>query len=132
MPAWVVNKVVSALNKNGTAIKGSDILLIGIAYKKGTSDLRESPGLEIMSRLKQMNANVRYHDPLVAEITKQRQHDLTGRSVPITEREIQRQDCLVICTDQIGVDYDLILRNSALIVDTRGIWGSGPQNVIHA
>jgi UDP-N-acetyl-D-glucosamine dehydrogenase len=132
MPAWVVGKVEGALNERGLAVKGSNIMLLGIAYKKDTSDTRESPGLRIMAMLKSKGANVTYHDPNVPYIPSLRDYDLRGESIRISESTISNQQCVILCTDHTDVDYETIGRFSDLIIDTRGVFPSGFKNVVPA
>ena len=132
MPSWVVGKLEDALNKRGLAVNGSNILLLGIAYKKDTSDTRESPGLRIMAMLKDKGANVTYHDPYVPQIPALRDYDLTGESVLIADKTITDQDCILVCTDHANVDYDKFKRLSSLIVDTRGVFSPSLHNVVPA
>lgn len=132
MPAWVLGKVEAALNHRGKALNGSSVLVVGIAYKKDTSDTRESPGLKIMALLEAKGAKTTYHDPLVPEIPKLRQHELAGKSIKIGAERIREQDCVVVCTDHSDIDYELIETNATLIVDTRNAFPSGGGNIVAA
>lgn len=132
MPAWVVGKAESALNQRGKAVKGSNIMLLGIAYKKDTSDTRESPGLRILALLKDRGANVTYHDPHVPRIPALRDYDLFLESVPLDDATISSQHCVILCTDHSDVDYDSLGRLSTLLVDTRGVFPPSLQNVVPA
>jgi UDP-N-acetyl-D-glucosamine dehydrogenase len=132
MPAWVVGKVEGALNQRGHAVNGSKILLLGIAYKKDTSDTRESPGLRILAMLKAKGANVSYHDPHVPRIPTLRDYDLSGTSVGLDENTVSEQHCIIVCTDHTDVDYESLGRLSNLIVDTRGVFPPNLQNVLPA
>ena len=132
MPAWVLGKVEAALNHRGKALNGSSVLVVGIAYKKDTSDTRESPGLKIMALLEAKGAKTTYHDPLVPEIPKLRQHELAGKSIKIGAERIREQDCVVVCTDHSDIDYELIETNASLIVDTRNAFPSGGGNIVAA
>ena len=119
MPAWVVGKA-GALNQRGLAVNRSKILLLTGAYKKDTSDTRESPGLRIMAMLKAKGANVTYHDPHVMHIPVLRDYDLSGESVPLSDETIAAQHCIILCADHSAVDYETLGRLSDLIVITRG------------
>ena len=132
MPAWVVGKAESALNQKGQAVNGSNIMLLGIAYKKDTSDTRESPGLRILAMLKAKGANVTYHDPHVPHIPALRDYDLSGKSAPLNEATISAQHCIILCTDHTDVDYETLGRLSDLIVDTRGVFPPNNENVVPA
>lgn len=132
MPARVVSKAESALNMRGQAVNGSNIMLLGIAYKKDTSDTRESPGLRILAMLKAKGANVTYHDPHVPLIPVLRDYDLSGESMPLDEATIATQHCIILCTDHTDVDYETLGRVGDLIVDTRGVFPPNSQNVVSA
>ena len=119
MPAYVVSRVVSALNDHSRSLRGSRILLLGIAYKKNVDDIRESPAAEIIDLLTTSGAQVVYHDPHVTEFPEMRHHDIHMTSVDLTENEISKADAVVIVTDHDQVDYDLLGRCARLIVDTR-------------
>ena len=132
MPGWVVGKAESALNGRGRSVKGSKILLLGIAYKKDTSDTRESPGLKIMAILKDKGASVTYYDPHVPTIPTLRDYDLAGESESLSDETIADKDCIILCTDHTGVDYNQLQRFGALIVDTRGVFPRDLRNVVPA
>ena len=132
MPAWVLSKVEAALNHRGKALNGSNVLVIGIAYKKDTSDTRESPGLKILAMLQAKGAKTAYYDPFVPEIPKLRQYELAGESIEISAQRIREQDCVVVCTDHSGIDYELIGTNATLVVDTRNVFPSGGENIVAA
>jgi UDP-N-acetyl-D-glucosamine dehydrogenase len=116
MPHYVVDKVQDALNQQSKPIRGSRILILGMAYKRDIDDVRESPALDVMRLLMRKGADLSYHDPYVSEI-----HDNgeVYRSVPLTERLLNSCDCVVIATDHQVIDYGFIVEHSALVVDTR-------------
>ena len=116
MPLFWVRKVGEALNQSGQAVRGSSVLVIGIAYKKDIEDLRESPALDIISLLEQQGARVSYHDPFVPSFEDDG-HRFS--SVPLTGEVIQAADCVMIVTDHSALDYALIRRSARSIVDTR-------------
>jgi UDP-N-acetyl-D-glucosamine dehydrogenase len=118
MPLWVIGKLSDALNDRGRALKGSKILIIGVAYKKNVDDVRESPALEIIELLLARGAEVSYHDPLVPKLGKMRKHDLTLQSVRIDETAVRASDAIVIVTDHDAIDYHYLER-ATVIVDTR-------------
>jgi len=116
MPRYVVTKVQDALNEHSKSIKGSRILVLGVAYKPDIDDLRESPALDVIGLLEQKGALVSYHDPHVPRI----QHD--GRahdSIPDLMPAVKTADCVVIVTNHSSYDYEAIFNASSLIVDTR-------------
>ncbi len=119
MPRHVVSKVVDALNEKGKSIKGTKILILGLAYKKDVDDIRESPSLELIELLKDKGAKVDYNDPHVPQTHKMRRYDLKMSSVPLTEKNLKKYDCVLISTNHSAYDYGFIARHSRLIVDTR-------------
>lgn len=123
MPAFVVRKVANALNDVGKALRGSRVLILGVAYKKDIDDLRESPALEIMQLLQEKGAEVVYHDthcPRIAEDGQTPLGDLPMESIPLTEDALASADVAVLVTDHSAVDYDAVAEHANLIVDTRG------------
>jgi UDP-N-acetyl-D-glucosamine dehydrogenase len=104
-------------------MKGSRILLLGVAYKKDIDDVRESPALSIIDRLRAKGAKVSYHDPFVSEVHFDDAHTEGGGepldSVPLTDEELAATDCVVIVTDHSETDYKRVCQLSSLIVDTR-------------
>lgn len=116
MPEFVVEKVQDALNKHQKPVNGSRILVLGVAYKRDIDDLRESPALDVIRLLEEKGAVVVFHDPFVAEI---REETYVRRCVALSIDEISAADCIVIITDHHGVDYEAVVRNSQLVVDTR-------------
>lgn len=123
MPEHVVQLVADGLNDECKAMKGSRVLLLGVAYKKDINDVRESPALSIIDRLRAKGAEVRYHDPFVQELHFDDAHTQGGgeplTSEPLTDDELRAADCLVIVTDHSQIDYGRVCRLSSLIVDTR-------------
>jgi UDP-N-acetyl-D-glucosamine dehydrogenase len=97
-------------------MKGSNVLLLGVAYKKDINDVRESPALSIIERLRAKGANVRYHDPFVTEV---KFDDESLQSVPLTNEELKSADCVIIVTDHSEIDYKRVCSLASLIVDTR-------------
>jgi UDP-N-acetyl-D-glucosamine dehydrogenase len=130
MPAYVVDLVSDALNERRLSVNGASILALGIAYKKGVGDTRESPALEILARLKARGAEVSYADPYVSRATWD---GITLESVPAEDEAIAAADCVLILTDHPEFDYARIVATARLVVDTRGAtWGIGghPDNVV--
>ena len=119
MPEWVVGKLADALNERSRSLKGSKILILGVAYKRNVDDIRESPALEIIEMLRSRGADVAYHDPHVPRLHKTRRHDLTLASTPLTGESVSESDAVVIVTDHDGVDYRTVTDNARLILDTR-------------
>ncbi len=120
MPEYVVSKILDGLNMHGKCLKKSKILILGVAYKKDTDDIRESPAVEIISILKDKGAKVDYNDPYIPSFSGMRHYpELSMKSVPLTERKLKQYDCVVIVTDHSKYNYHFILKNSSLIIDTR-------------
>ncbi|HKQ88530.1 MAG TPA: nucleotide sugar dehydrogenase [Candidatus Acidoferrales bacterium] len=120
MPYNVVEALAHALNDRQKSIKGSKILLLGVAYKKDVDDLRESPSLKLLELLTQRGAVMDYNDPYFPALHKMRHYDFSNmRSVDLTPGKIGSYDCVLIATDHSSYDYDAIVRGSKLVVDTR-------------
>jgi len=131
MPHWVVQKVSDALNEQGKAIKGSHILILGLAYKKNIDDSRESPAVEIMELLRDKGAALAYADPHIPRFPKMREHYFDLESVELVAERLYQYDCIIIATDHDVFDYAQLQREARLIVDTRGRLQAG-ANVVHA
>jgi UDP-N-acetyl-D-glucosamine dehydrogenase len=116
MPEYVVRKVARALNEDERSVKGSRILVLGIAYKRDIDDMRESPALDVMRLLEARGAQVDYHDPFVASF-REDGHSKAG--VSLNREVLERADAVVIVTDHSAVDYQLVADHARLIVDTR-------------
>ena len=123
MPDHVVTLVADGLNDERKALKGSRVLLLGVAYKKDINDVRESPALSIIDRLRAKGAEVTYHDEYVSEIRFDDAHTESAgeplQSIALTDDELKAADCVVIVTDHSTVDYARVCTLSTLIVDTR-------------
>ncbi len=123
MPEHVVQLVADGLNDERKAMNGARILLLGVAYKKDIDDVRESPALSIIDRLRAKGADVHYHDPFVAEIRFDDAHtEASGEpltSSPFTDEELRAADCIVIVTDHTDIDYQRVCSLAPLVVDTR-------------
>src|SRR5207302_8119740 len=121
MPAYVVELVEESLNRQRRCLNGSRILALGVAYKRGVGDTRESPALEVLSSLREKGAEVSYADPHVPSVT------LDGdalKTVSLTDQEISTADCVLILTDHSDFDYRRIVELASLVVDTRNAtWG---------
>jgi UDP-N-acetyl-D-glucosamine dehydrogenase len=132
MPEWVVGKAADALNARGKALKGSRVLVLGIAYKKNIDDMRESPAAEIMEILAAKGAELAYSDPHVPVFPPMREHRFDLRSVPLDEANLRSADCVLIATDHDAFDYAAIARHAALVIDTRGRYRDPLPNVVKA
>src|SRR5918993_847735 len=120
MPHYVVDKIADALNTKRKAINGSKILLLGVAYKRDIDDMRESPALDVMGLLHTKGARVDYADPYVPEVHgREWSGRVDVRAVELTPGTAARYDCAVIVTDHKAFDYEAIVAESDLVVDTR-------------
>lgn len=129
MPYYVVGRAIKALNASGIPVKGTRILLIGIAYKPDVDDMRESPALKIMALLEQEGALVDYHDPYIPILHKIRKYRFEKESIPLTPENIIQYDAVIITTNHSNIDYNLILDKAKLIIDTRNALNTkGIQN----
>ena len=132
MPHWVLGKVADALNARGKPLKGSRALVLGIAYKKNVDDMRESPAVELMTLLMERGAHVDYCDPHVPVFPRMRKHHFDKASVTLSAEALQRYDLVLIAANHDAFDYDLVLKNAKLIVDTRGVYREPAPNLIKA
>lgn len=132
MPEYVVNKLMEGLNEEGKALKGSKVLVLGIAYKKNVDDMRESPSVEIMELIERKGCQVSYSDPHVPVFPKMREHTFELSSVALTAANIAGFDAVILATDHDGFDYELIRQNALLIIDSRGKYRMAQKNIIKA
>jgi UDP-N-acetyl-D-glucosamine dehydrogenase len=118
MPLFWVRKVAERLNDRSKSVRGSNVLVVGVAYKKNIDDLRESPALDIIRLLHQQGAQVSYHDPFIPALDEDGEH---LESVPLTPEAVSASDCVVVVTDHSTLDYTMIRDRAAAIVDTRNV-----------
>jgi UDP-N-acetyl-D-glucosamine dehydrogenase len=124
MPDVVVRKVADALNDEEKSVRGSRILVLGVAYKKDIDDMRESPALDVMRLLEERGAEVTYHDPHVATF---REDGHERSSVALTDSVLQKADAVVVVTDHAEIDWARVAAKASLVIDTRNVLGrSGP------
>jgi len=121
MPAYVVRKVTDALNSIQRSVKGSRILVMGVAYKKDIDDVRESPALDVVKLLQLKGGEILFSDPLVQEL-KMNGKILTSHQ--LSPDLVRSMHCLVVTTDHTAFDYRMVLENATMIVDTRNAFGS--------
>ena len=119
MPAWVVNKLMYALNRQSKALKGSKILVLGLAYKKDIDDVRESPSLALIELLRYRGAKVDYNDPHIPRTHRMREHDLKMTSKKLTDRMLAGYNAVLISTDHSSYDYQFIVDHAQLVIDAR-------------
>lgn len=133
MPHYVVARTIEALNERRKSLKGSKVLVLGLAYKKDIDDLRESPSIELIELLRQKGAKVDYNDPYIPRTHKQRQHDLKMSSRKLSARMLAGYDVVLISTDHSAYDYKWIVKHAKLVVDARnataGVRGAGRKVV---
>jgi UDP-N-acetyl-D-glucosamine dehydrogenase len=125
MPVWVVTRAMELLNDEGKSLKGAKILLLGVAYKADINDTRESPALDIFSLLARRDAVVQYHDPYCRQVIIE---DQTIHSKPLTPELLMDQDLVMIITGHHNIDYQMILKYSDLVFDTRNV----TRDIVHA
>jgi UDP-N-acetyl-D-glucosamine dehydrogenase len=135
MPYHVVDAVAEALNERQKSLKGSRILLLGVAYKKDIDDLRESPSLKLMQLLIERGAKLDYNDPFFPALHKMRHYDYSAmRSADISPKSLAAYDCVLIATDHSSYDYEKIVENSKVVVDSRNATRhvkNNRQKVVH-
>ena len=116
MPEYWVARVADRLNDQGKAVRGSTVLVLGVAYKKDIDDIRESPALDVIRLLEQRGAIVKYHDP---HVPKLHEDGVELESIALTADLLHGTDCVVVVTDHTNLDYPLVAREAKLVVDTR-------------
>ena len=120
MPQYVMSRISGALNDDGKSLRGSRILILGVAYKRDVDDPRESPAFPIMESLITSGAVVSYNDPHIPTLPSMRHYDVPDlSSVALTPESLQAQDCVVIITDHSTYDWQMIANHTHLVVDTR-------------
>lgn len=133
MPDYVVSRLVSALNAQGKSLSGAKVLALGIAYKRDVDDMRESPSLFVMERLRDWGARIDYSDSNVPVFPKMREHQFDLSSMELTPEVVAGYDAVVLLTDHTDFDYNMIRQNAKLLVDTRGKYrGQVSENVTRA
>ena len=121
-PYYVVSKVGETLDARQKTLNGSKILIIGASYKKNIDDMRESPSLKLIEILQSKGAIIDYHDPYVSKLPKTRKYNFEMESVPLTSSRLASYDLVLISTDHDNVDYELIIANCELVIDTRNVF----------
>lgn len=131
MPAYVVQKTSDALNEAAKPLKGSRVLVLGIAYKKNVDDMRESPSVELMELFRAKGADLHFSDPFFSEFPPMRKHNFQLSSVLLSEETLKSFDVVVLATDHDSFDYSLIETHSQLLIDSRGRFAPG-QHIVRA
>ncbi len=134
MTRYVLAKLFEALNDRGKPVRGSRVLIVGLAYKPDVADPRESPAFEILDQLVELGAEIAYHDPWIPEAPAMRTWPKLPpmRSVALDRETLEAQDAVVIVTHHSDIDYDRLAEHASLIVDTRGIYRQPAANVVRA
>jgi UDP-N-acetyl-D-glucosamine dehydrogenase len=134
MPYFVVQKLQDALGSKGKSLRGSKILLLGLAYKKDVDDFRESPTLKLMEILERHQAKVTFNDSYIPQFPGDHHfpHLKPRKSVPLTQKTVAEADAVLICTDHTNVDYRALAKWASIIVDTRNVLPAGGKNIFRA
>ncbi len=132
MPDYVVDKIKMALNDRFKSVRGSKILVLGIAYKPNVDDVRESPSVFIMERLRDLGADIAYHDPHVARFPKMREHFFDLDSVELSAEALASYDCVLVATNHERIDFEAVRQHATLIVDTRGVYPAKADHIVNA
>jgi len=133
MPEYVVGKLSSGLNDRCKSVRGSRIGILGVAYKPNIDDPRESPAFAVLEILRDMGAEVSYHDPHIPLLPTSRSFEVPAlRSEHLTREYLETLDAVVVITDHEAIDWDLVVTCSGLIVDTRNVCPQGSTNVVKA
>ncbi|HZI02599.1 MAG TPA: nucleotide sugar dehydrogenase, partial [Archangium sp.] len=135
MPYYVVQRTMEALNKHRKTLNGAKVLCLGAAYKKDIDDMRESPSLRVMSLLKERGAEVAYHDPYVPHLEAGHGFNYDMKSVPLNPETLGEYDAVIILTDHSCIDYNMVVKQSEVVVDTRNATknvGPGREKVTKA
>lgn len=132
MPDYVIAKTTSALNDQEKAVRGSKVLVLGLAYKKNIDDSRESPAAALMEKLRDLGADVAYSDPHIPVFPKMREYSFDLQSVPLNRDSLASYDCILIATDHDAFDYDMIKECARLIIDTRGRYSVTASHIVKA
>lgn len=127
MPEYVLGKLI-----DGLALKGSRVLVLGIAYKKNVDDMRESPSVEIMELIEAKGGVVAYSDPHVPVFPKMREHHFELSSEPLTAENLASFDAVVLATDHDKFDYSLIEAKAKLVIDSRGKYRAPASHIVKA
>jgi UDP-N-acetyl-D-glucosamine dehydrogenase len=132
MHDYVVAKVADGLNSQRKPVNGSRILVLGIAYKKNVDDMRESPSVFLMEKLRDLGADVAYSDPHIPVFPRMRQHSFALSSMLLSAETLETFDCVLLATDHDKFDYDLIKAHAKLLVDCRGRFRDNDPHIVKA
>jgi len=132
MPDYVFGKLASALNERCKSVRGSKIMVLGIAYKKNVDDMRESPSVALMEKIRDRGGVLGYSDPHVPVFPNMREHQFDLSSEELTPEVLASQDAVILATNHDKFDYHMISKYSQLIIDTRGVYNAADENVVRA
>lgn len=132
MPNYALEKTLRALGTQGKALHGAKVLVLGIAYKRDVDDVRESPSVFVMEKLREWGADVHYSDPNVPTFPKMREHKFNLSSVEIAPDSLASFDAILLLTDHSDFDYEMIRENARILIDTRGKYREGEMTVWRA
>lgn len=132
MPNYVLGKLISALNDRGKALKDARIMVLGISYKKNVDDMRESPSVQVMELIRESGGKVSYSDPHVPIFPRMRNHQFDLSSTALTAKALQNVDAVVLTTNHDRFDYDLIIAEAPLIIDSRGVYRETAAHIVKA
>ena len=118
-PYYVVQQIMEVLNLHSKALKSSNILILGVAYKKNVDDMRESPSLKLIEIIREKGANIDYNDPYVTKMPATRKYKYEMNSVELTKENLEKYDLIILSTDHDIYDYEFICKYAKLIIDTR-------------
>jgi UDP-N-acetyl-D-glucosamine dehydrogenase len=119
MPAYVVQRTSEALNERKKALKGSQGLILGVAYKPNVDDVRESPSFKIMQLLEERGAVLYFYDPYVPKLPSMRHYSVSAQPAPLEPKVLQEVDFVIVVTHHDGIDWDLVVEHAQLVIDTR-------------
>jgi UDP-N-acetyl-D-glucosamine dehydrogenase len=132
MPEYVFGKLANALNERGKAVKDSNILVLGIAYKKNVDDMRESPAVDVMELVRASGGIISYSDPHVPVFPKMREHQFDLSSVSLDAKAIASFDAVIVTTNHDAFDYEMVSKHAQLIVDSRGVFRENMPHLVKA
>tara|TARA_Y100000816_G_C26105566_1_gene587366 strand:- start:870 stop:2177 length:1308 start_codon:yes stop_codon:yes gene_type:complete len=132
MPDYVIHKISKTLNLIQKSVKSSKILVLGLAYKKNVDDVRESPSMEIINKLSSMDANIYFNDPFFKKFPQTRKLNLNVPCVDISKKTLNDMDLVLLSTDHDKFDYELILKEANIIIDTRGRYNFFDEKIVKA
>ncbi|MEM7807226.1 MAG: nucleotide sugar dehydrogenase [Planctomycetota bacterium] len=132
MPQFVVDKTMLALNDAGKSVRGSRILVLGLAYKPDVDDVRESPSFELIEQLEHLGGLVDYHDPHVPKTPSMRHYAVDKASIDLTPASVASYDCIVVATNHTAIDWPMVAKEATLIIDTRNALAGLGGNVVKA